>query len=98
MNTWKGPVLRNLDRNEQKRLVKKLGGRKRERGKHTMVETDIGDPQIVFGLSRASRPKTGHLRNQLGISLRDVVRLARCELSREWYAKEVAEWQSRTKN
>ena len=72
MNTWKGSVVTNPDRNERKRLVKKLGGQEREHGRHTTVQTDIGDLPIVFGLSRGPRLKTGRLPNQLRIPLRDV--------------------------
>lgn len=63
-----------------------------------MVKTEIGDPPIVFGLSRGSSPKTGHLPKQLGIPLSDVVGLARCHRSKEWYVKEVEKWQSPTKS
>lgn len=63
-----------------------------------MVKTEIGDPPIVFGLSRGSNPKTGHLPKQLRVSFNDVVGLARCHRSREWYVKEVEQWRSPTKS
>lgn len=63
-----------------------------------MVKTEIGDPPIVFGLSRGSRPKTAHLPRQLGISLAEVEGLARCHLSKEWYVEKVKRWQSLTKS
>ena len=90
--------MRNLDRNELKGLVKKLGGQKVEDGKHTMVKTEIGDPPIVFGIPRGSKPKTGHLPKQLKISFNSIVGLARCQLSKEWYVKEVKKWRFPTKD
>lgn len=90
--------MRSLNRNEQNGLVRKLGGRKEEGAKHTKIKTEIGDPPIVFGLSRGSNPKTGHLPKQLGISHGDVLGLAQCRLSKEWYIERVKKWRSPTKS
>lgn len=78
-----------LDVREERQLLNKLKAEITEGGKHSRVTIPIpgGDP-LKFGFSRGTNPKNAHFKKYLLISGRQMQRLARCHLERQWFLAE----------
>lgn len=78
-----------LDAREERLLLKKLEAEVTEGGKHLRAEIPIpGSEPLKFGFSRGTRPKNAHFKRHLLISGRQIQKLARCQLEREWFLAE----------
>ena len=78
-----------LNAREERQLLNKLGAEITEGGKHAKVKIPIpGSEPLKFGFSRGTRPKNAHFQKYLLISGRQVQKLARCHLERNWFLAE----------
>ena len=78
-----------LSNREERQLLSKLKAETTEGGKHSRVKIPIpGSDPLKFGFSRGTRRKNGHFKRYLLISGRQMQKLARCHLEREWFLAE----------
>ena len=86
-NTWTELTMHLvLNKNERRKLISKLAGKKKEGGKHTMVTVTIpGAVPVKFGLTRDIKAGNNHIVDQMGISMNEIMGLVRCYRSQEWY-------------